>query len=51
MIEVANRLKKVEEYYFSKKLKEVAFLKAQGKPIINLGMRLQIFIKHIMRFP
>ena len=38
MIEVANRLKKVEEYYFSKKLKEVAFLKAQGKPIINLGI-------------
>ena len=38
MIEVANRLKHVEEYYFSKKLKEVAFLKSQGKPIINLGI-------------
>lgn len=38
MIKVANRLKKVEEYYFSKKLREVAFLKAQGKPIINLGI-------------
>ncbi|MBC3847462.1 aminotransferase class I/II-fold pyridoxal phosphate-dependent enzyme [Winogradskyella echinorum] len=38
MIEVANRLKHVEEYYFSKKLKEVALLKAQGKPIINLGI-------------
>ncbi len=38
MIEVANRLKKVEEYYFSKKLREVAFLKSQGKPIINLGI-------------
>ena len=38
MIEVANRLKQVEEYYFSKKLREVALLKAQGKPIINLGI-------------
>ena len=38
MIEVAKRLKKVEEYYFSKKLKEVALLKLQGKPIINLGI-------------
>lgn len=38
MIEVANRLKQVEEYYFSKKLKEVAKLKADGKPIINLGI-------------
>ncbi|WP_439151584.1 pyridoxal phosphate-dependent aminotransferase [Winogradskyella sp.] len=38
MINVANRLKNVEEYYFSKKLREVAFLKSQGKPIINLGI-------------
>ena len=38
MIDVADRLKHVEEYYFSKKLKEVAFLKSQGKPIINLGI-------------
>lgn len=38
MIEVADRLKNIEEYYFSKKLKEVAFLKSQGKPIINLGI-------------
>ncbi|MBO3117068.1 aminotransferase class I/II-fold pyridoxal phosphate-dependent enzyme [Winogradskyella sp. DF17] len=38
MIDVANRLKSVEEYYFSKKLREVAFLKSQGKPIINLGV-------------
>ncbi len=38
MIEVANRLQSVEEYYFSEKLKEVAFLKSQGKPIINLGI-------------
>ncbi|WP_338731642.1 pyridoxal phosphate-dependent aminotransferase [Mangrovimonas cancribranchiae] len=38
MITVADRLHTVEEYYFSKKLKEVNFLKSQGKPIINLGI-------------
>ena len=38
MIEVANRLHTVEEYYFSKKLREVNLLKASGKPIINLGI-------------
>lgn len=38
MIEIANRLKKVEEYYFSKKLREVRALVAQGRPIINLGI-------------
>ena len=38
MIEVADRLKQVEEYYFSKKLREVSFLKSQGRPIINLGI-------------
>ncbi len=38
MIEVANRLQTVEEYYFSKKLREVSLLIASGKPIINLGI-------------
>ena len=38
MITGANRLQTVEEYYFSRKLKEVALLKAAGKPIINLGI-------------
>jgi LL-diaminopimelate aminotransferase len=38
MIDVANRLHSVEEYYFSKKLREVALLIASGKPIINLGI-------------
>ena len=38
MIEAANRLQTVEEYYFSKKLREVNFLIASGKPIINLGI-------------
>jgi len=37
-MEVAKRLHSVEEYYFSKKLKEVNFLISQGKPIINLGI-------------
>ena len=38
MIEVANRLQTVEEYYFSKKLREVGLLIASGKPIISLGI-------------
>jgi aspartate/methionine/tyrosine aminotransferase len=38
MIEAANRLETVEEYYFSKKLREVNLLLASGKPIINLGI-------------
>ncbi len=38
MIEVAKRLHTVEEYYFSKKLREVNTLIASGKPIINLGI-------------
>lgn len=38
MIEGAKRLHTVEEYYFSKKLREVNLLKAAGKPIINLGI-------------
>ncbi|ALJ04944.1 aminotransferase [Pseudalgibacter alginicilyticus] len=38
MIEVANRLYTVEEYYFSKKMREVNQLIANGKPIINLGI-------------
>lgn len=38
MIEAANRLNTVEEYYFSKKLREVNALIASGKPVINLGI-------------
>jgi len=34
----AARLTHIKEYYFSKKLKEVARLKAAGKPIINIGI-------------
>jgi aspartate/methionine/tyrosine aminotransferase len=38
MIQPAKRLDHVEEYYFSRKLREVNLLKAHGKPIINLGI-------------
>ncbi|WP_010136836.1 pyridoxal phosphate-dependent aminotransferase [Ochrovirga pacifica] len=38
IVATANRLSEVKEYYFSKKLREVASLKAQGKPIISLGI-------------
>ncbi len=38
MIEIANRLKNVKEYYFSIKLREIRSLISQGKPIINLGI-------------
>ena len=38
MITNALRLNSVEEYYFSKKLKEVHQLIASGKPIINMGV-------------
>ncbi|MEA1787315.1 aminotransferase class I/II-fold pyridoxal phosphate-dependent enzyme [Arenibacter sp. GZD96] len=38
MITTADRLKTVEEYYFSKKLREVRGLIAEGKPIINMGI-------------
>ncbi|WP_299557021.1 aminotransferase class I/II-fold pyridoxal phosphate-dependent enzyme [Seonamhaeicola sp.] len=38
MIEVANRLHTVEEYYFSRKLREVNSMIANGKPVINLGI-------------
>ncbi|MGB5691843.1 MAG: aminotransferase class I/II-fold pyridoxal phosphate-dependent enzyme [Flavobacteriaceae bacterium] len=38
MIDTADRLHTVEEYYFSKKLREVRGLIAKGKPIINMGI-------------
>lgn len=37
-MKVADRLTHIQEYYFSKKLREVRSLAAQGKPIINLGI-------------
>ena len=38
MIRPANRLQKVEEYYFSRKLKEVARLNKEGLDIISLAI-------------
>ena len=38
MIKPAERLDTVQEYYFSKKLREVRGLAAAGKPIINMGI-------------
>ena len=34
----ATRLESVKEYYFSKKLREVAALIQQGKPVLNMGI-------------
>lgn len=34
----SNRLGEVQEYYFSKKLKEVQQLREAGRPIINMGI-------------
>nr|WP_297785212.1 aminotransferase class I/II-fold pyridoxal phosphate-dependent enzyme [uncultured Allomuricauda sp.] len=34
----ADRLNTVQEYYFSKKLREVRGLMSEGKPIINMGI-------------
>ena len=38
MIQPADRLSLVQEYYFSRKLKEVAQLNAEGKDIISLAI-------------
>lgn len=38
MIATADRLNSVQEYYFSKKLREVNQMLSEGKPIINMGI-------------
>jgi aspartate/methionine/tyrosine aminotransferase len=38
MITPAQRISQVKEYYFSLKLKEIAEMQANGKPVINLGI-------------
>ena len=38
MIQTAKRLHSVQEYYFSRKLKEVSQLVSEGKPILNMGI-------------
>ncbi len=37
-IKTASRLNSINEYYFSKKLKEIAEMNATGKQVINLGI-------------
>ncbi|WP_025741122.1 pyridoxal phosphate-dependent aminotransferase [Aquimarina pacifica] len=37
-IQTAKRLETVEEYYFSKKLREVRALVASGKPVLNMAI-------------
>ncbi|MEL7223080.1 MAG: aminotransferase class I/II-fold pyridoxal phosphate-dependent enzyme [Bacteroidota bacterium] len=38
MIKPANRLGQVKEYYFSRKLREIAAMRAAGKDVLNLGI-------------
>ena len=38
LIQPANRLNSVSEYYFSKKLREIDEMRAQGKDVLNLGI-------------
>ncbi len=38
MIRTADRLHTVSEYYFSRKLREVRGLMAEGRPVINMGI-------------
>ena len=38
MIQTAIRLNSVQEYYFSRKLREVHQLTAEGKQVINMGI-------------
>jgi len=38
MIATANRLASVQEYYFSRKLREVAQMIQAGHPVINMGI-------------
>ena len=38
MMQPANRLQETKEYYFSRKLKEVRALIADGHPVINMGI-------------
>lgn len=38
MIQPARRLESVQEYYFAAKLREIAQLRSEGRPILNLGI-------------
>lgn len=47
MIATADRLNTVQEYYFSKKLREVNQLLSEGKPIINMGIGSPDLLPHV----
>ena len=38
IVQVADRLSHVEEYYFSKKLEQIAKMRSNGIDVINLGI-------------
>src|SRR3954469_11107722 len=38
IIDAANKLQHINEYYFSSKLKEIAAMRAAGKDVLNLGI-------------
>ena len=38
IIPAANKLSHINEYYFSMKLKQIAQMRAEGKPVLNLGI-------------
>ena len=38
IIPPANKLEHINEYYFSMKLKQIAQMRADGKPVLNLGI-------------
>jgi hypothetical protein len=38
IIEAAHKLEHINEYYFSRKLKQIAQMRAEGRPVLNLGI-------------
>ena len=44
MIQPANRVTEIQEYYFSRKLKEVAKLNAEGQDIISLAIGVKVAV-------
>jgi len=38
VIQPANRINDVQEYYFSRKLKEIDTMRKEGKPVLNFGI-------------
>lgn len=48
MITTADRLNSVQEYYFSKKLREVNQMISLGKPVINMGVGSPDLLPHFL---